>query len=198
MTELITLEVSYNLFNQELPAWLGNLTKLAILGLRGNGWQGEIPTTITNLVNLRNLFLDFNQLTGDVPANFNALNLTHLFLDDNQLTGTITSVIGNMNNLLFVNLSRNQFTGVVPNFVDFAANIRDVFIRENLLTFEDILPNLATNLNHLQNNSDYSQFNYDSQAKIGVTTSFLFNQGCLLYTSPSPRDQRGSRMPSSA
>ena len=25
-----------------------------------------------------------------------------------------------------------------------------------------------------------------------------FNTGCLLYTSPSPRDQRGSRMPSSA
>ena len=24
------------------------------------------------------------------------------------------------------------------------------------------------------------------------------NQSCLLYTSPSPRDQRGSRMPSSA
>ena len=24
------------------------------------------------------------------------------------------------------------------------------------------------------------------------------NEGCLLYTSPSPRDQRGSRMPSSA
>ena len=26
----------------------------------------------------------------------------------------------------------------------------------------------------------------------------LFYLGCLLYTSPSPRDQRGSRMPSSA
>ena len=26
----------------------------------------------------------------------------------------------------------------------------------------------------------------------------LENQFCLLYTSPSPRDQRGSRMPSSA
>ena len=25
-----------------------------------------------------------------------------------------------------------------------------------------------------------------------------FSKGCLLYTSPSPRDQRGSRMPSSA
>ena len=26
----------------------------------------------------------------------------------------------------------------------------------------------------------------------------VFTGGCLLYTSPSPRDQRGSRMPSSA
>ena len=29
-----------------------------------------------------------------------------------------------------------------------------------------------------------------------TTGEYLFN--CLLYTSPSPRDQRGSRMPSSA
>ena len=28
--------------------------------------------------------------------------------------------------------------------------------------------------------------------------SEIHNEGCLLYTSPSPRDQRGSRMPSSA
>ena len=28
--------------------------------------------------------------------------------------------------------------------------------------------------------------------------SYGINIGCLLYTSPSPRDQRGSRMPSSA
>ena len=31
--------------------------------------------------------------------------------------------------------------------------------------------------------------------QIGVTT---LKSACLLYTSPSPRDQRGSRMPSSA
>ena len=33
-----------------------------------------------------------------------------------------------------------------------------------------------------------------AQAEIELT----YNWGCLLYTSPSPRDQRGSRMPSSA
>ena len=31
-----------------------------------------------------------------------------------------------------------------------------------------------------------------------TTIDFSDYEGCLLYTSPSPRDQRGSRMPSSA
>ena len=33
---------------------------------------------------------------------------------------------------------------------------------------------------------------------IGNTLNAAENGTCLLYTSPSPRDQRGSRMPSSA
>ena len=32
----------------------------------------------------------------------------------------------------------------------------------------------------------------------GVTPKLVSTWTCLLYTSPSPRDQRGSRMPSSA
>ena len=32
----------------------------------------------------------------------------------------------------------------------------------------------------------------------GFMTEAEYNSVCLLYTSPSPRDQRGSRMPSSA
>ena len=31
-----------------------------------------------------------------------------------------------------------------------------------------------------------------------VTMTAMTDQACLLYTSPSPRDQRGARMPSSA
>ena len=33
---------------------------------------------------------------------------------------------------------------------------------------------------------------------LGLYSTVGINNGCLLYTSPSPRDQRGSRMPSSA
>ena len=36
------------------------------------------------------------------------------------------------------------------------------------------------------------------QSAKGRTLVIGAGKGCLLYTSPSPRDQRGSRMPSSA
>ena len=40
-------------------------------------------------------------------------------------------------------------------------------------------------------------FNYGGRAEIADAVKSLI-KSCLLYTSPSPRDQRGSRMPSSA
>ena len=42
--------------------------------------------------------------------------------------------------------------------------------------------------------SDSALIHY--KKKMGMTDMDLYT--CLLYTSPSPRDQRGSRMPSSA
>ena len=38
----------------------------------------------------------------------------------------------------------------------------------------------------------------NAAARLNGSTYGQFINGCLLYTSPSPRDQRGSRMPSSA
>ena len=40
--------------------------------------------------------------------------------------------------------------------------------------------------------------NADSLVNLLGLTGLQFTNVCLLYTSPSPRDQRGSRMPSSA
>ena len=35
-------------------------------------------------------------------------------------------------------------------------------------------------------------------SQLGLKTACIESRGCLLYTSPSPRDKRQSRMPSSA
>ena len=37
-----------------------------------------------------------------------------------------------------------------------------------------------------------------ANVQLGIGDALLVKAICLLYTSPSPRDQRGSRMPSSA
>ena len=50
---------------------------------------------------------------------------------------------------------------------------------------------LVVNLFHLP-----LVFGFGMLSSISVHASHAY--GCLLYTSPSPRDQRGSRMPSSA
>ena len=50
-------------------------------------------------------------------------------------------------------------------------------------------------------NSKYFDLNYRCNEELGkVETEIrsISKKICLLYTSPSPRDQRGSRMPSSA
>ena len=55
----------------------------------------------------------------------------------------------------------------------------------------DNSPTLTGDVGYFQDQSEPSQNPPEMQKRI-------MNKYCLLYTSPSPRDQRGYRMPSSA
>ena len=48
---------------------------------------------------------------------------------------------------------------------------------------------------HVDPVDDFSQYKFIEER---LDTKFKENEICLLYTSPSPRDQRGSRMPACA
>ena len=70
----------------------------------------------------------------------------------------------------------------------------DVFPTKKLVTDPEIVDELKSRV------GEDSSFGRRSQwvlFKTGIDPQPLVNR-CLLYTSPSPRDQRGSRMPSSA
>jgi len=87
--------------------------------LESNNLAGSLPAQIGNLTRLAYLNLGGNRLFGDVPAQMANLNtLRRLYLQDNRL----------------VNL---------PN-VTTIAGLDTLFIQNNLFTFEDIEPNLAT------------------------------------------------------
>ena len=69
----------------ELPAEIGQLTKLQTLHLRGNR-LAALPEWLGRLTNLRSLDLRYNKLTA-LPESLGQLtNLRRLYLGNNQLT----------------------------------------------------------------------------------------------------------------
>ena len=79
-------------FNGEIPAELGNLPNLELLGLGDNQSRGEIPAELGNLTNLRILYLGYNQFSGEIPAEFDKL-WDYLKLNGNQLTGCVSDFL---------------------------------------------------------------------------------------------------------
>ena len=112
---------------------------------------------------------------------------------------------------------------VLENEPDFSVNEELVFDRKNSIWFDDIsqmdnywrkkIKNSILNLKILGKDWESNKETLDKRYKRFQKTISQFNSedvfemfinsyaelyDCLLYTSPSPRDQRGSRMPSSA
>ena len=88
----------------------------------------------------------------------------------------------------------SEFNGTVDVDADFAVRngTTDKFFVDNVTGNTNIEGTLTTD-GHTELNST---LNVDAATTLGST--LVVTGTCLLYTSPSPRDQRGSRMPSSA
>jgi len=56
-----------NAFTGSIPAELGNLSALTVLGLNGNQITGSIPAELGNLTALTRLDLSGNRITGPIP-----------------------------------------------------------------------------------------------------------------------------------
>nr|VDC60024.1 unnamed protein product [Brassica rapa] len=74
----------------QIPEFIGNWTKLAILKIQGTAWRGPIPSSFSNLTSLTELYvvLRNNNLTGTIPSNFGEYsNLQELDVSYNDLSG---------------------------------------------------------------------------------------------------------------
>ena len=131
------LSLAINQLTGEIPAELGNLTKLELLWLAINQLTGEIPAELGDLTNLRRLHLSINQLTGEIPAELGYLaNLKVLDLYNNQLTGEIPAELGSLTNLKGLWLASNQLTGEIPAELGDLANLKVLSLYLNQLTGE--------------------------------------------------------------
>ncbi|KAK4281115.1 hypothetical protein QN277_012647 [Acacia crassicarpa] len=130
------LGVSRNFISGEIPEHLGRLRTLRTLDLSYNQLTGRIPSSIGASPELSNLILCHNHLSGSVPS-FASHTLTRLDLKHNSLTGTLAPnslppslqylslswnnlsgpvdrLLNRMNQLNYLDLSLNRFTGIIP------------------------------------------------------------------------------------
>ena len=124
------IEIQDNGLSGEIPAALGNLSRLTMLDLglgptvcdiNGcrvvliNRLTGEIPAALGSLTNLEYLYLHGNRLTGEIPAELGSLaNLTELFLNKNRLSGEIPEELETLINLEWLSFGDNRLTGCIP------------------------------------------------------------------------------------
>jgi len=112
LTSLVTLDLSYNHFNSELPHWLFNLSRdVSYLKLKDNSFYGEIPSSLFNYQNLEYLDLSGNMFSGSIP--FTLGNLTYLVvlcIGYNSFSGIISEMhFSRLHNLEELDLSKTRF-----------------------------------------------------------------------------------------
>ncbi|XP_065637672.1 probable LRR receptor-like serine/threonine-protein kinase At3g47570 [Quercus suber] len=134
LTDLEELDIGNNKLSGHIPFEIGKLRKLRHLDLSANSIFGNIPSSLGNLTILIALYLQDNNLQGSIPSSLGKCeNMIQLSLAKNNLNGTISDqVIGLSFSLIFLDLSANKFTGVLPTDFTDLKNLGHLDISENM------------------------------------------------------------------
>ncbi|NQT27365.1 choice-of-anchor D domain-containing protein [candidate division KSB1 bacterium] len=195
MLNLHGLYLEGNQLTGSISGQIENLENLNALDLSSNQLSGTIPTEIGG-PNLYLLALDDNQLEGEIPEEIWSKNkMQELILSDNRLSGVLPPEIGQLLKLLDFSIENNEFEGPVPSEIislaqmdhlsiagnrftdlpDLSAmtSLRWVYVQDNLLTFEDIEPNIGV----------ASSFRYSPQDSVGTKQDTTVDFGSALVFS---------------
>ncbi|KAH9648480.1 protein kinase domain-containing protein [Citrus sinensis] len=132
-----TLNLGINSFSGTIPSSITNASKLSDLELGVNLFSGFIPNTFVNMADnyltsstpelsflsslenckkLKVLILTGNPLDGILPKSIGnlSLSLETILMANCSISGNIPQVVGNLGNLLVLELGGNNLTGPIP------------------------------------------------------------------------------------
>ncbi|KAI5430547.1 hypothetical protein KIW84_034939 [Lathyrus oleraceus] len=135
LPNILTLDLSVNLFTGSIPPHIQMLSKLSYLDLGDNKLSGTIPYEITHLTSLHTLYLNNNVFNSSIPKNIGALkNMRNLFLNNDNLFGCIPREIGKLLNLEYLDLHENNLSGSIPQEIGMLVNLKLLYLVGNNLS----------------------------------------------------------------
>nr|GMD72852.1 receptor-like protein 12 [Ipomoea batatas] len=113
LEQLTTLDLSYNSLEGGFPDLFIKLWRLKRLFLYSNSFTAQFPSSITNIIKLWRL-KSSNQLQGSIPTILsNQKNLIFLELSSNNFSGTIElDMFSNLERIMALDLSNNRLSAV--------------------------------------------------------------------------------------
>ncbi|XP_052477236.1 receptor kinase-like protein Xa21 [Gossypium raimondii] len=143
LTHLRTIRLSNNSLAGHLPVTLGNLRDLQVLDLAYNDFSGTLSSSdinfLSSLANCNDLrFLGFGGnplVTGYLPASIGNLSvsLQYFYVSGCNIGGSIPGEIGNLTNLVILDLSRNNLVGSIPTTFTRLKHIQRLHMSSNFL-----------------------------------------------------------------
>ncbi|GLT73517.1 hypothetical protein SLA2020_453680 [Shorea laevis] len=147
---LITLVMSKNSFQGQIPASFGDMKSLESLSLSNNRFFGSIPDSFGHLSSLAFLDLSNNQLSGGIPEVLVlGCPLEVLKLSGNNLQGQVFPLLFNLTKLRLLQLGDNNFAGEIPEFSSINNSFSPVVIDMSNNHFSGKLPRWLGNISSL-------------------------------------------------
>ncbi|XP_039160931.1 receptor-like protein 50 [Eucalyptus grandis] len=125
--------------SSKVPNTLANLSSLRRLGMYGCHLHGVFPSAIFHLPKLRYLGVGHNKaLTGRLPDFNSSSPLEELRLHDTSFSGELSSSIGILPSLSYLNAIDCKFSGSIPASFANLSNLKYLGVSTNPLTAQSI------------------------------------------------------------
>jgi len=151
-TELRILQLSNNMFTENIPSTITRLNVLSKLDLAGNSLSGPLPRHLANLsgMTIRTLFplrgledmlvsVNLSMITKGQERyyiDYELYEMASIDLSSNHLTGRIPEGIASLDGVINLNLSRNQLSGKIPRKIGAMRSLESLDLSENKINGE--------------------------------------------------------------
>ncbi|KAL8240943.1 hypothetical protein R6Q59_014298 [Mikania micrantha] len=143
LNSLASLNLAYCDFNGPVPAGLMNMISLTALDLSNNqltSIQDKLNSSTESICNLKDINLSWNKFEGNSLSdvlgslfNCESSKLESLRFGSSGLSGTLPSQLGNLKNLVHIDLYGNSISGLIPDTVGNLSSLQTLELGSNLI-----------------------------------------------------------------